>query len=181
MLIKNYSSQLLKTPCHTPLDTEGPYSFQYKGLTCYFDPDILSSQSHTPQELDTLFNQQLKDLEKEIQIHQKFKLNTAASIKQIRQQYNDLFFYNNYTYQKSALLDGAKEHHRKTNTHVFEPSLVEPPSTPITEDVDTIPDFIFKKHSSLPDTIGISTQSIRNLTGYSYTVQMPWHTTPERI
>jgi hypothetical protein len=46
---------------------------------------------------------------------------------------------------------------------------------------DTIPEFIFKKHSSLPNTIGISTQSIRNLTGYSYTVQMPWHTTPQKI
>lgn len=186
MLIKHYSSQLVKTPCHTPLDTEGPYSFQYKGLTCYFDPDLLSSQSHTPQELDQLFNKQLIDLEKEIKIHQQFKLNTQAALKQIRQQYNDLFFYEQYTYQKSALLDGAKEHHRKTNTHVFEPSLIEP-STPNTNNTnqtqedDTIPDFIFKKHSSLPNTIGISTQSIRNLTGYSYTVQMPWHTTPQRI
>ena len=185
MLIKQYSSQQLKTPCHQPLDTEGPYSFQYKGLTCYFDPDILSSQSHTPQELDQLFTTQLQDLEKEIKIHEKFKLNTAAALKQIRQQYNDLFFYEQYTYQKSSLLDGAKEHHRKTNTHIFDPSLVEPTSTDgkssEEDNTDTIPDFIFKKHTSLNNTIGISTQSIRNLTGYSYTVQMPWHTTPERI
>ncbi len=195
MLIQQYSSQLLKTPCHTLLDTKGPYSFQYKGLTCYFDPDLLSHQSHSPKELQDLFSTQLSQLDKEIKIHEKFKLNTAVTIKQIRQQYQDLFFYNNYTYQKSALLDGAKEHHRTTNTHIFEPSVTNHPQheeestteTPIsTQHVeggieDSIPEFIFKKHSSIPNTIGISTQSIRNLTGYSYTVQMPWHTTPQKI
>lgn len=196
MLIRQYSSQQTKVPCHQPLNTEGPYSFQYKGMTCYFDPDILSPQSHTPQEFQTLFAAQHTALNTEIDVHTKFKLNTAASIKQIRQQYDDLYFYQGYTYQKSSLLDAAKDHHRKANTHIFEPSIVEPPaptstSTPhnvpipnvdtSTEDVGGIPDFIFKKHSSLPNTIGISTQSIRNLTGYSYTVQMPWHTTPQKI
>lgn len=170
-------------------------------MTCYFDHDILSPQSHTPQEFQTLFTTQHQLLNTEIDVHTKFKLNTAASIKHIRQQYDDLYFYQGYTYQKSSLLDAAKDHHRKANTHIFEPSIVEPttpPSTPIHHNVpiqktqqstssvdsdatDTIPDFIFKKHSSLPNTIGISTQSIRNLTGYSYTVQMPWHTTPQKI
>lgn len=194
MLISYYSSQDHKTPCHTPLNNTGPYSFQYKGMTCYFDDDILSHISHTPQELNTLFEEQEKKLNQEMKVHQQYKMNPQRTLDQIVNQYRDLFFYEGYTYKKSSLILSAQEHHRKTNTHIFEPALTPTPlqapasnhtsssSSSDNKNVDIdIPDFIFKKHTSIPNTIGISTQSIRNLTGYSYTIQQPWHDTPQRI
>lgn len=187
MLIQKYSSQIHKTPNHTPLNTQGPYSFKYNSLICYTDPDVLNPSTLSPAELHTLFQEQLNQLNKEISLHEKFNLTTNVSLKQTRKQYEDLYFYNGYTYKKSSLLEASTTHKRQTQTFLTDSPL--DPSTDTqssnTKNVevvdDTIPDFIFKQHASLPNTIGISTQSIRNLTGYSYTVQMPWHTSPQKI
>ena len=188
MLIQKYSSQIHKTPNHTPLKTSGPYSFVYKSLTCYSDPDILSPKTHSPEELQTLFQAQLKQLNQEIPLHEKFNLTTKASLKQTELQYQELYFHEGYTYRKDSLLQASSKHKKQTQTFLHDDIYTNTPiqSTTIPQQsveggTDTIPDFIFKKHSSLPNTIGISTQSIRNLTGYSYTVEQPWHTSPQKI
>ena len=177
MLIKNYSSQIHKTPCYEPLNTTWPYQFKYKGLNCFFDPDILSPRTQSPSELQELFKSQEATLKKELNIYKSYKLLTAATIHQIEDQYTHLFFYEWYTYDKKSLLQESSLYQKTSQTYIEE-SPLDTEQTP--EQEDELLNFIFQQNSKQA-YIGISTQSIRNLTNYSYTVQLPWHPRPQKI
>ena len=104
MLIKYYSVQENKTPCHTPLSPSGPFSYVWKGVKCYIDTNILSASTHTPMELKTMFKDQLALLSQELKTFHQYKLLTQKATKSIEEQYEHLFFYQGYTYQKAQLL-----------------------------------------------------------------------------
>lgn len=192
MLIKNYSPQEHKTLCHTPLYPSGEFQGTYKWLKYFFDTNILSANSNTPTELKTLFNNQEKQLEEELKVLTNYKLLTKTAVNTIRQQYKDLYFYQWYTYLKSSLLEETTQLHRSTTTYI-EPSPLE--TTQTTQQSDTTPpnnttpqttnstedilsSFIFNPNKNpLIKEVGISTQSIRNLTGYSYTTIPAWSPT----
>lgn len=176
MLIKNYSSQITKTPCHEPLHTTWPYQFKYKGLACFFDPDVLSPSTHSPSELHTLFQEQKALSQKELDIYKTYQLVNKATITQIEEQYEHLFFYEGYTYDKKSLLTNSYQHKATTETYIEQSPL----NTDTPPEEDPILNFIFQQNEKQA-YIGISTQSIRNLTNYSYSVQLPWHKTPQVI
>lgn len=162
MLIKYYSVQENKTPCHTPLSPSGPFSYVWKGVKCYIDTNILSASTHTPTELKTMFKDQLALLSQELKTFHQYKLLTQKATKSIEEQYEHLFFYQGYTYQKAQLLQETQKLYQSTTTYI---NPTEP--TPInlsTEDV--LSSFIFNASplNSTIKQIGISTQSIRNLT-----------------
>jgi len=186
VLIKHYSPQEHKTPCHTPLHPSGPFSSTHKGLKYFFDPDILSPASHTPEALKTLFKEQLTQLDQELKTFEQYKLLTKTALTLIKEQYQDLFFYEQYTYNKHTLLEESTRLHKATTTYI-NPAPQEP-STIANQDQSTediLASFIFNPPN--PNTpsklkqIGISTQSIRNLTGYSYTTTPPWSPTQTPI
>ena len=188
MLIKYYSPQQNKTLCHHPLHTEWPFSSSWKGIKYFFDPTTLSSSTHTPTELKTLFNAQLALLSQELKTFHQYKLLTKAATTLIEQQYQYFFFYEWYAYPKHQLLDSTQQLHKATTTYINPPP--EPPSSidvPLTESIpnteDVLASFVFNPppHSSPLKQIGISTQSIRNLTWYSYTTIPQWSPTQTPI
>lgn len=177
MLIKNYSSQIHQTPNHSPLLPHWPYSFQYKWLKLFFDPDVLSPQSHSPEELNEMFLIQQSSVEREIKQHEKYKFISKVTSSQTTTQYANLFFYQWYSYDKKTLLQQSATHSKISGTitaHI-----------PTYEEVQAFINPPAPTHTYIEQDLGthieISRKSIRNLTGYSSIIQKPWHQFPTVI
>lgn len=186
MLIKKYSPQIHKCPNNESLKKDGQYSFTYKGIQCFTDPESLTHDSYTPSELQEIFREQEEIAKKELDVYMKHKLYNQTIYNTTIAQYNDLFFYNGYTYLKSALLEQSTQRLRKTRTLIEKPLIeeIEEQSYPIEEQSPQLNEedeekhkkefeemeFIFskKKQEDGIQYIGISVSSIRSITGYTY-------------
>lgn len=128
-------------------------------------------------------------METELDIYSSYKMYTAPTKNETIEQYKALFFYNQKVYLKHSLLTDATRHATKSNafveapiTHTIEPEddyLIEDPVEEKAKFEDI--NFVFNKAKNNPLVIGISTQSIRNITGYSYTPVPGWSQTGESV
>ena len=160
----------------------------WRGITCPTDISILSPQSFTPSEFKRMFDEQMKEMETELEVYMNYKMYTAPTKKETLEQYAALFFYKGKAYIKNALLTDSQRYANKVNTFIDAPVTHDKPNIPeldeyLTEDIveekkkfEDI-NFVFNKTKHNPLVIGISTQSIRNITGYSYTPVPEWSTT----
>lgn len=187
-LLQAYSSQKDKKPNNRNI-TDWEDFFIWKGITCPTDVNQLSPRSYTPSEFKKMFDAQYKEMETELDIYSSYKMYTAPTKNETIEQYKSLFFYNQKVYLKHALLTDATRHATKSNafveapiTHNIDPEddyLIEDPIEEKAKFEDI--NFVFNKAKNNPLVIGISTQSIRNITGYSYTPVPGWSQTGEPV
>jgi len=143
-------------------------------------------------------------MEKELRVLQHYNLITATDANETRKQYDKLYFKDWYAFIKEDIMNQAQQ---KTNQEQIYQS---PPSNPYAPQHTTDNPAPFsnehersKKFSldeadleddltslirdkpiktALPPwSIGISVSTIRQITGYSYNVKMPWHKLPVRV
>lgn len=187
LLIDNYSLQQNKRPNYALL---APIS--QDSLTISYRTLLLPTQSpdnfahFTPWELRNLFEKQLAEMEAELTILLRYWLISEWEAKRTRSQYNDLYFQDWFASLKDSLLKQSTQDQR-ANTVIEkpQPNTKSPKrfSLPYEDDIDDdLPwqDEVYRPEPN-SNIIWISTQAIRNITGYSYTVQKPWHTSPTII
>mgnify|MGYP006052881847 FL=1 len=180
-LIQSYSAQKDKTPNNRNI-TDWEDFFVWKGITCPTDVNQLSPRSFTPSEFKKMFDQQTKEMQTELEIYANYKIYNTPTKNETIEQYANLFFYQNKVYLKNALLTDSTRYAERTNTFIEQPITHEPLDDYLTEDIieekkrfDDI-NFVFNKSKHNPFVVGISTQSIRDITGYSYTPVPEWST-----
>lgn len=121
-----------------------------------------------------MFDQQVKEMETELEIYSTYKVYTAPTKNETLEQYANLFFYNNKVYLKNALLTDSTRYATKADTFIEQPVTHEPQESHVddylTEDIveekkrfEEI-NFVFNKSKHNPFVVGISTQSIRDIT-----------------
>lgn len=196
-LIDRYSLQENKKPNYALLNplTPGSLSFIYKKLELpTTSPEDFAHLN--PGELRTLFDKQVQDADKELQILLRYWLISKREADRTTEQYKDLFFDNWFAYLKEALLNQSlwdKKANTVVERHATQSTQRQPQQTTTnhksfklpsdtTQDDDTLPDDdeIYRPTPN-PNIIWISTQAIRNITEYSYFVQKDWHQTPTII
>lgn len=171
------------------------------------DPDIFST--FTAGELRELFDTQYEEMEKELRVLQHYHLITATDANETRKQYKALYFKDGYAFIKDDILAQAQQkissdsiyqqishqnnenysnysedHARKNHSFDPEENTTKKFSLDDADPEDDLASFIRKtpiKSTLPPWAIGISVSQIRNITGYSYHVKMPWHTSPVRV
>jgi len=191
LLIDNYSLQKNKRPNYALLNPITPESLtiSYRTLSLPTQ-DPANFAHHSPGELRNLFDKQTSQMESELQILLRYGLISQWEAKRTRAQYEDLYFQDWFANIKSSLLKQSQED-KQSNTVIEKsiPSNSQQPkslkkfSLPDEDDVDYDPldaDEVYRPTAN-SNIIGISTQAIRNITGYSYSVQKPWHTLPTVI
>ena len=146
---------------------------------------------YTPGELRNIFDSQINQMEKELAVLLKYQLISLPQAKETRSQYESIYFKDGYAYIKEDLMNGiAKEQQSPEKIYRDPAQAPAPVSTPPSlkrfhlpdEDIDDEDDLPRTRAQPLPSgTIGISKSAIRDITGYSYMVKMPWHTTPVKI
>lgn len=165
MLIPWYSVQANKVPNHTNLSTNTDLHTTYQWLKF---PTLLECPlySKTPQELNALFDEQEKQMLKELSIQKQYNLVTKQSERDTINQYKLYFFYEGFAYERKALIEGSiKRFNLSTTTN--EESILEDQ-----------PPFVTPIYKTQYDkTVGISVQSIRNITGFTYYPIPPWSPT----
>jgi len=182
-LLQSYSSQVNKTPNNRNIVPWEDF-FMYKGVRCDTDLEQLSASSFAPHEFKELFDEQFKEMEREMEVYSNYKMYNAPVKKETMDQYTNLFFYGGKVYNKKALLTDSSRYSSKINTFIEKPiqetndTLDEYLKEDVTEEKKRFDDinFVFNKHKHNPLVVGISTQSIRNITGYSYTPIPEWST-----
>lgn len=103
---------------------------------------------------------------KELSIQKQYNLVTKQSERDTINQYKLYFFYEGFAYERKALIEGSiKRFNLSTTTN--EESILE-----------AQPPFITPIYKTQYDkTVGISVQSIRNITGFTYYPIPPWSPT----
>lgn len=184
MLVDNYNPTS-KLPNHSPLSRDHQTTFTWGGFILpTTSPDIFTP--YTAGELRTMFDKQEQEALAQLEILTQYNLITPKAAKATREQYRALYFQDGYAYRKDLLIA-----HQQSYT------LPSPISRPIgfTTDIpdeeeeefllddDPRPPFIIPQdtNNQNPNIVTISRSAIRAITGYSYTVQMPWHKTPQEI
>lgn len=193
LLIDNYSLQTHKRPNYALINPITPESLTISYRTLSLPTQSPENFAHyTPWELRNLFDKQTTEMEKELQILLRYWLISEWEAKRTRAQYNDLYFQDWYANIKESLLKQSNQD-KQSNTVIekTKPPQSQPISNqqlkkfslPYEDDIDTdLPDQdeVYRPEPN-SDIIGISVQAIRNITGYSYSVQKPWHQTPTVI
>ena len=175
MLIKNYALQKHKTINNDTLKTESDFKIKDNPTT-----QNLPFEEKTPQEITILFQEQLTLVKKELDLHKKFNFITRQEYERTLKQYNAYYVYDGYVYNKSDLLSRSIKESNLSRTFIEPPPpFLTPSSTTTTDDEtpteSTLEQFVFNPESK--SIVGISVQSIRNITGYSYYTTPPWSST----
>lgn len=201
LLIDNYSVQNHKNPNYALLKRidESDLTMKVSSFTVPTTPPD-KFESYTPGELRDLFDNQTSQMEKELQILLKYGLISKSESEKTRQQYEKLYFDDGFVYIKDDLFDQANND-RRQNTTTKHPDTTQEKNSPETqtpsstltgkqkrfdlpteddeesflEDERDTPRSIFTRSAHNSNVIGISKQAIRDITTYSYTVRMPWH------
>ena len=143
-------------------------------------------------------------MEKELKVLQHYNLITATDANETRKQYDKLYFKDGYAFIKEDILNQAQQ--KVNQQQIYQ----EPPSNPyanpntnqnpppfsneherskkfsldesdLEDDLTSLIQDRPQKTTLPPGSIGISVSTIRQITGYSYNVKMPWHTSPVRV
>jgi hypothetical protein len=149
--------------------------------------DPKNFQSKTTTELRDLFDEQLDQMETELEILVKYNLISKENAQLTREQYDTFYIQDRLAYKKETLLlqSQPKPSHTEDIYVVQDQKLPRNykqfhiPSDSEEED-DEIDDEPRSKKPA-QNIIGISKAKIREITGYSYTVQMPWHHSPTTV
>lgn len=180
-LIDNYSLQNFKKPNYAllkPLTIES-ITIEYRGLSLPTgDPTVFSHYS--PGDLRNLFDTQVQDMEKELQVLQRYWLISKQEAVRTQVQYKELYFHDWYAYKKESLLKQATQEQKWTTVIENMGKKFHLPSDEEIDDDIEIDDEVYRPTAN-PLVIGISTQAIRNITKYSYSIQQSWHAQPTVI
>lgn len=188
MLVDNYNPTS-KLPNHSPLSRDNQTTFTWGGFILpTTSPDIFTP--YTAGELRTMFDKQEQEALAQLEILTQYNLITPKAAKATREQYRALYFQDGYVYRKDLLIA-----HQQSYTLPSPISPPPPPPRPIgfTTDIpdeeeeefllddDPRPSPLIPQDTTNSNIVTISRSAIRAITGYSYTVQMPWHKTPQEI
>lgn len=188
MLVDNYNPTS-KLPNHSPLSNDHTITFTWGGFILpTTSPDIFTP--YTAGELRIMFDKQEQEALSQLEILTNYNLITPKAAQATKDQYRALYFQNGYVYQKDLLIAHQQSYTLPSPiSNLNDPSQISPPppisfTTDIKEEeeeellLDDEP-----RPTKIPDDniITISRSAIRAITGYSYTVQMPWHNVPQEI
>lgn len=180
-LIDNYSLQNFKKPNYAllkPLTIES-ITIEYRGLSLPTG-DPTSFSHYSPWDLRNLFDTQVQEMEKELQVLQRYWLISKQEAVRTQVQYKELYFHDWYAYKKESLLKQATQEQKWTTVIENMGKRFQLPSDEEIDDDIEIDDEVYRPTAN-PLVIGISTQAIRNITKYSYTIQQSWHAQPTVI
>lgn len=180
-LIDNYSLQNFKKPNYAllkPLTIES-ITIEYRGLSLPTG-DPTSFSHYSPWDLRNLFDTQVQEMEKELQVLQRYWLISKQEAVRTQVQYKELYFHDWYAYKKESLLKQATQEQKWTTVIENMGKRFQLPSDEEVDDDIEIDDEVYRPTAN-PLVIGISTQAIRNITKYSYTIQQSWHAQPTVI
>lgn len=197
MLVDNYNPTS-KLPNHSPLSRDTTITFVWGGFILpTTSPDIFTP--YTAGELRLMFDKQEQEALSQLEILTNYNLITPKAAQATRDQYRALYFQDGYAYQKDLLIAHQQSYtlpsliSHQTDTQItplphltpqplgFTTDIKEEEEEEIFLDDEPRPPFITQPSNSDNNILTISRSAIRAITGYSYTVQMPWHTTPQEI
>lgn len=186
MLVDNYNPTS-KLPNHSPLSRDPSITFTWGGFILpTTSPDIFTP--YTAGELRLMFDKQEQNAISQLEILTTYNLITPKAAQATRDQYRALYFQDGYVYRKDLLIANQQSYTL--------PSPIPRPigfTTDIDEDeeADILEDDPRPPHitplandpnpNQNPNILTISRSAIRAITGYSYTVQMDWHKSPQEI
>lgn len=154
MLHQLYKTTDFSSPNHHPLldPSQSPTSFKRKGITYPSGPlDVFDP--FTPDQLRSLFDEQYAAAELEARELARYSLLSAKSLQITLEQYQQVFFYEQLAYDKTAILNYS-QHSQRTQ------SVVSGLSSPtVTSPVRTSQDRNQYK---------VSRQAIRDMVGFSF-------------
>jgi hypothetical protein len=181
MLIKNYSFQDYKSINNDSIIQE-PTEFTIDVQKVpHPTTQELPFEEKTPEEIHELFNIQLTLVKKELDLHKKFSFITRQEYERTLKQYNLYYVHNGYVYKKADLISRSTKTSNLAHTFIEPPPPFLSPTQQSSEDDDNTPtestleQFVFNPQAH--SIVGISVQSIRNITGYSYHTIPPWSVT----